>query len=188
MRFGAMVAIWALTSTLFGQDIPDRPPRIAVVSLQGVYRDSIPGKAVAGKLDALQKEFDSQVAEARAEVDKASAAVSTLQDEIEKQGPADEAREDKERDLRRKNRDLQALAEDSKANLQRARQRLEQRAEELKGEFQAKIRPYIEAVSKEKAIDILLESQAAAIGVYGPEADLTKDVVAKVDAAEHGSP
>jgi Skp family chaperone for outer membrane proteins len=186
IRLSAMGAVLALTANATGQALPDRPPRIAVVSLQGVYEHSAAGKAIATELEKLQKEFDAQVAEKQAQVDKARAAVQSLQDEIEKQGSllTEDAAETKQRELRRQNRDLQALAQDAQAELQRARERVQQQAEKLKGDFQVKIRPFIEAVSKEKSIDLLFEAQAATIGVYGPTADLTLDVVAKVDEAE----
>jgi Skp family chaperone for outer membrane proteins len=168
------------------QDVAQKPPKVAVVNLQGIFRDSVLGKDYAGRLDVLQKDLDAEVAKRQKEVEAAGAVIAALQDELEKQGAvlAEEVRDRKQRELVRKNRERQALVEDGRRELEGARQRAEQQAETLRNEFQGKIRPFILTVSKEKGIDILLEAEAATVAVLGKDADLTGAVVAKVDEAE----
>ncbi len=180
-----LVAVLAPAAAV-AQDVAQKPPKVAVVSLQGIFRDSVLGKSYAARLDTLQKDLDAKVTERQKLVEAAGAAITALQEELEKQGAllADDAKERKQRELVRKNRERQALLEDSRSELEGARQRAEQQAGALRNEFQAKIRPFILTVSKEKAIDILLEAEAATVVVLGKDADLTAAVIAKVDEAE----
>jgi Skp family chaperone for outer membrane proteins len=168
------------------QEAAQRPPKVAVVSLQGIFRDSALGKSYAAQLDKLQKDLDAEVAKRQKEVEAAGAAIAALQEELEKQGAllAEDARERTQRELVRHNRERQGLIEDGRLERERARQRAEQQAETLRNEFQPKIRPFILTVATETAIDTLLEAEAATVAVLGKEADLTAAVVAKVDEAE----
>jgi len=168
------------------QDVAQRPPKVAVVSLQGIFRDSALGKSYAARLDTLQKDLDAEVAKRQKEVEAAGAAIAALQEELEKQGAllAEDARERKQRELVRKNRERQGLIEDGRLELEGRRRRAEQEAETLRNEFQAKIRPFILTVAQEKAIDILLEAESSTVAVLGKDVDLTAAVIAKVDEGE----
>jgi Skp family chaperone for outer membrane proteins len=161
-------------------------PKIAVVSLQRVFRDSLLGKGYAAQLDALQKDLDSRIAKSQADVQKMDAALKVLQDDLEKQGAAlaGDARQQKQQDLTRKGRERQAFVVDAQSELQGVRGRAEQQANNLRGEFRAKVQPFIEAVAKEKSIDILLQQESSTIAVLGRDADLTPAVVAKADEAQ----
>jgi outer membrane protein len=178
----ALVA--AAASSVVAQE-PAKGPKVAVVSLQRVFRDSLMGKGYSAQLDALQKDLDSRVAKSQAEVQKLDLAMKAIQDEVEKQGAvlSEDARQQKQVELTRKGRERQAFVEDAQAELQRVRERAEQQAGNLRNEFQVKVKPFLEAVSKEKAIDILLEEQAT-VSVLGKGSDLTAAVVAKADEAE----
>jgi len=52
----------------------------------------------------------------------------------------------------------------------------------LNGEFQVKIKPHIEAIAKEKGIDILLDGSVAL--TVSKEFDISQDVIVKADDAE----
>ena len=178
----ALVA--AAASSVVAQE-PAKAPKVAVVSLQRVFRDSLMGKGYSVQLDALQKDLDSRIAKSQAEVQKLDSAMKAIQDELDKQGAvlSEEARQQKQVELTRKGRERQAFVEDAQAELQRVRDRAEQQAGNLRNEFQVKVKPFLEAVSKEKGIDILLEEQAT-VGGLGKDSDLTPAVVAKADDAE----
>src|SRR5262249_12572846 len=69
-------------------------------------------------------------------------------------------------------------------DLQRMQERAQQQAQALQSEFQVKIKPYVEAVAKEKGIDILLDSQSAM--TISKDFDISQDVIVKADDAERG--
>jgi Skp family chaperone for outer membrane proteins len=165
-----------------------RSPRIAVIDMQAISSDSVLGKSYATKLEALENEIKAEGTKKQAELTKKDAAIKALNDELEKQGAvlSAEAADKKRLEITKLTRERTAFLEDGQAELQNLRNRAEQQAQSLNGEFQNKIKPVIEAVSKEKGIDILLTSQVAL--TMNKEFDISKDVITRVDAAEAAAP
>ena len=165
-----------------------RSPRIAVIDMQAISSDSALGKSYATKLEALENEIKTEGTKKQAELTKKDAAIKALNDELEKQGAvlSAEAADKKKLEITRLTRERAAFLEDGQAELQNLRNRAEQQAQTLNNEFQNKIKPVIEAVSKEKGIDILLTSQVAL--TMNKEFDISKDVITRVDAAEAAAP
>jgi Skp family chaperone for outer membrane proteins len=165
-----------------------RNPRIAVIDMAKVSNDSTLGKGYAAQLDALKKEIDAAGTQKQTELNKRDAEIKALQDELEKQGSvlSPEAADRKRQDIVKKTRDRQAFLEDGQQELQRMRERAQERAQALNAEFQARVKPHIEATAREKGIDILLDSQVA-LTVSG-EFDISSDVVTRLDAVEKGTP
>jgi Skp family chaperone for outer membrane proteins len=159
-------------------------PRIAVIDMGRVSSESVMGKGYAAKLETLKSEIDTEGTKKQTELQKLDAAIKALQDELEKQGSvlSPDAVEKKRQEIIRKTRERQAYLEDGQQELQRMRERAQQQAQALNAEFQQKIKPHIEAVAKEKGIDILLDSQVVLTlnNVY----DISKDVIAKADDGE----
>ena len=165
-----------------------RNPRIAVIDMARVSNDSQLGKSYASQLEALKKEIDAAGTQKQNDLNKRDAEIKALQDELEKQGSvlSPEAADRKRQEIVKKTRDRQAFLEDGQQELQRMRERAQERAQALNGEFQAKVKPHIEATAKEKGIDILLDSQVA-LTVSG-DFDISGDVVTRLDAVEKGTP
>ncbi len=90
--------------------------------------------------------------------------------------------EKKQQEVVKKNRDRQALAEDSQADIQRMQQAAQQKAQEFQAEFNTKIQPILQAVGKEKGLDFLLDR--ATIVLVNTELDITRDVIVKADDTE----
>jgi hypothetical protein len=65
-------------------------------------------------------------------------------------------------------------------------ERAQQQAQTLNGEFQVKIKPHVDAVAREKGIDILLD--AASSMVITKDFDISQDVIVKADDAERAKP
>ncbi len=112
------------------------------------------------------------------------AAVKALQDELDKQGSvlSPEAVEKKRLEIVKKTRERQAFLEDGQGELQRMRERAQQQAQALNNEFQVRMKPHIEAVAKEKGIDILLDGQVTL--TVNRDYDISRDVIVKADDAE----
>ena len=186
-----------IAALLFGAGVPlalaqeaapgaksDKNPKIAVIDMQRVSSESLLGKSYATQLEALQSEISSERTKKQAELQKIDAALKALQDELEKQGSvlSQEAADKKRLEIVKKTRDRQAFLEDGQAELQKMQEQAQQKAQALNNEFQVRIRPSIEAVAKEKGIDIILDNQAALI--MNREFDISRDVVIRADDAE----
>jgi Skp family chaperone for outer membrane proteins len=165
-----------------------KSPKIAIIDMARVSSESLMGKSYAAQLDALQNEINSEGTKKQSELQKMDAAIKALQDELEKQGSvlSPEATEKKRQEIVKKGRDRQAFLEDGQQDIQRLRERAQQQAQGLNNEFQTKIKPHIEAVAKEKGIDIILDSQVAL--TVNRDFDISRDVIIKPAAAATPKP
>jgi Skp family chaperone for outer membrane proteins len=159
-----------------------RSPRIAVIDMALISSQSALGKAYASKIEALEKQIQAEGTKKQTDLTKMDVAIKTLQDELEKQGSvlSAEAADKKRQDITRKARERQAFLEDGQQELQRMKERAEGEAGGYNNEFQAKIKPHIEAVAKERNVDILLTSSVAL--TVNKEFDISADVIARADA------
>jgi len=161
-----------------------RSPKIAVIDMARVSAESLMGKGYAAQLESLQSEITTEGTKKQTELQKLDASIKTLQDELEKQASvlSPEAAEKKRQDIVKRGRERQAFLEDGQADLQRMREAAQQRAQALNNEFQAKIKPHIDAVAKDKGIDIILDAQVAL--TVNKDFDISRDVIVKADEAD----
>ena len=158
-------------------------PKIDVIDMQQISAESVLGKSYATKIEGLENEIKSEGTKKQGELQKMDAAIKALQDELDKQGSvlSPEAADKKRQDIVKRQRDRQAFLEDGQADLQRMKERAEAQAQAMNAEFQQKLKPAIDAVAKEKGIDILLTSQVALL--MNQAYDISKDIIAKADEA-----
>jgi outer membrane protein len=158
-------------------------PKIAVIDMQQISAESVLGKSYASKIEGLENEIKSEGTKKQGELQKMDAAIKALQDELEKQGSvlSPEAADKKRQDIVKRQRDRQAFLEDGQADLQRMKERAEAQAQAMNAEFQQRIKPSIDAVAREKGIDILLTSQVAL--TMNQAYDISKEIIAKADEA-----
>ncbi|HEY6555170.1 MAG TPA: OmpH family outer membrane protein [Vicinamibacteria bacterium] len=180
------VAVLLLAAPLAQAQEP-KTPKIAVIDMGRVSAESLLGKGYSAQLEALKNEIDSEANKKQADLAKMDQAIKAIQDDLEKQGSvlSPEAADKKRGEIVKKQRDRQAFLEDGQADLQRMRERAQQQAQVLNNEFQVKIKPHIDAVSKEKAIDILLDGQVTL--TVNRDYDISRDVIVKSDEAEKTS-
>ena len=162
---------------------PIGTPKIAVIDMQQISAESVLGKSYATKIEGLENEIKSEGTKKQGELQKLDAAIKALQDELDKQGTvlSPEAADKKRQDIVKRQRDRQAFLEDGQADLQRMKDRAEQQAQAMNAEFQQRIKPAIDAVAREKGIDILLTSQVAL--TMNQAYDISKEIIAKADEA-----
>jgi outer membrane protein len=159
-------------------------PRIGIIDLAKISSESLLGKGYAAQIESLGNEIKAEESKKQSELQKMEAALKALQDELEKQQTvlSPEAADRKRQEIKKKERDREAFVEDGREELRRMRERAQAQAENLNNEFQTKIKPHIDAVAKEKNIDILLNSQAAI--AVNKAFDISADVIVKADEAE----
>ena len=158
--------------------------RVALIDANRIYADSLLGKSYSARVEKLQEEIKTAQQAKEAEAARRRAELTTLSEELQNQSNtlSPEARDNKTREIRTKERDLQAFVEDGNAEIQRMQQRMQQQMQELHNEYRGKMRPHIEAVARQKGIDFLLDSTVAL--TLNPVFDISKDVVTHADAAE----
>jgi Skp family chaperone for outer membrane proteins len=164
-----------------------RTPRIAVIDMGRVSQESLLGKSFQAQLEQLRNEIEAERTKKQTELSKLDGSIKALQDELEKQGSvlSPDAAAKKQEDIRRKSRERQAFVEDSQTELQRMQERAQAQAQNVNNEFQVKIKPHIDAVVKEKGVDILFDSQATV--ATGRDFDISRDVIVKADDAERAA-
>src|SRR6187455_1133451 len=93
---------------------PARAPRIAVIDMGQISSQSALGKAYAAKIEALEKQIQTEGTKKQTELSKMDAAIKALADELEKQGSvlSAEAADKKRQEITRKTRERAAYLED----------------------------------------------------------------------------
>jgi outer membrane protein len=164
-----------------------RPARIAIVDMQRISSESLLGKSYAAQIDALKSDIDAAGTKKQNELQKLDADIKALQDDLQKQAGvlSPEATDKKQQEIVKKTRERQAFVEDGQAELQRMRDRAQEQAQKIENEFQAKVKPYVDAVAKEKGVDVLLDSRVV-LGA-AKEFDLSPEVIVKADDAERAA-
>jgi outer membrane protein len=180
--FIAALVLGAASTHALAQE--PKAPKIAIIDMARVSAESLMGKGYSTQLEALKNEIDSEANKKQADLTKMDQAIKALQDDLDKQAAvlSPEAADKKRQDIVKKQRDRQAYLEDGQADLQRMRDRAQQQAQVLNNEFQVKIKPHIDAVAKEKAIDILIDGQVTL--TVNRDYDISRDVIVKADEAE----
>jgi Skp family chaperone for outer membrane proteins len=157
--------------------------KVAVIDMQRISSESLMGKGYASQLESLQNEINAEGTKKQNELQKMDAAIKALNDELEKQGSvlSPEGAEKKRQEIVKKQRDRQAFLEDGQAELQRMRERATQQAQALNNEFQNRIKPHIDAVAREKGVDIIIYDGALSVN---KAFDISQEVIVKADEAE----
>jgi Skp family chaperone for outer membrane proteins len=184
--FVGSAALILATSPAFAQTQgpTGKPVKLGVVDMQRISQESLLGKGYATRMDQLESEIRSELTKRQTQIAQLDTAIKALQDDLQKQSAilSADAVEKKQQEIVRKNRERQALAEDSQADIQRMQQSAQQKAQEFQVEFNTKIQPVLQAVGKEKALDFILDR--ATLVLINSELDITRDVIVKADDTE----
>jgi Skp family chaperone for outer membrane proteins len=179
-------ALMCATSSAFAQTTgpTGKPTKLGVVDMQRISQESLLGKSYATKMDQLESEIRSELTKRQNQIAQLDASIKTLGDDLQKQSAilSPDAVEKKQQEIVKKNRDRQALAEDSQADIQRMQQAAQQKAQEFQVEFNTKIQPALQAVGKDKGLDFILDRTTLVL--INNELDITRDVIVKADDAE----
>jgi outer membrane protein len=173
-------------ATAFAQDA--KAPIIGVIDLQRVTAESQLGQGLAARVQALQQGLEKDRDAKQQALQTQQAEIEGLKEELNKQRSvlSQAAIEGKLAELRKKERDAQAFVEDGQRELQLQEEQANRQAQQAQEEYREKLKPHIDAAATARGIDILLDR---GIALYvKPEFDISADVVAKVNAAEGGTP
>ena len=143
--------------------------KVGFVNLQAIAQLSADGKAAAAKVNALAQKKQTEAA------DKAKQ-LQTNQQKLETSGSvmSEAARAQLQKDIDRQTLEGQRFEQDAQAELNELQQQLQQ-------EFQTKLMPVLEALSKEKGLQVLFSAGDSGVIWAEPGIDLTLDAVARLD-------
>jgi len=146
--------------------------KVGFVNLQAIAQLSADGKAAAAKVNALAQKKQTEAA------DKAKA-LQTNQQKLETSGSvmSEAARAQLQKDIERQTVEGQRFEQDAQAELNELQQQLQQ-------EFQARLMPVLESISKEKGLQVLFSAGDSGVIWAEPGIDLTLEAVKRLDAAQ----
>ena len=160
---------------------PPAPPakfpegaRYAFINIQRIAAESSEGKASSSRIEALR-------AKKAAELTEKNKAVEALQAKQRSAVMSEAAAAQVQKDIDKTQVDIQRMTQDAQAELQDLQN-------ELQLDFQRKVGPVIEAVAREKGLQLLF-SQADSGLVWADQGlDLTAEVIRRLDAASAAAP
>ena len=143
--------------------------KVGFVNLQAIAQLSADGKTAAQKVNALAQKKQTEAA------DKAKA-LQTNQQKLETSGSvmSEAARGQLQKDIERQTVEGQRFEQDAQAELNELQQQLQQ-------EFQARLMPVLEAISKEKGLQVLFSAGDSGVIWAEPGIDLTLEAVKRLD-------
>jgi outer membrane protein len=150
--------------------------KIAYIDLQRIAQASAEGKAAATKIQEYEKKK-------LGEIQEKNKALEDMRKKLEQGGTvlSEAARSQTEKDIDRNTRELQFLQQSAQAE----RDQLER---ELNAEFQRKLNPIIEAVAKEKGLQMLFSIRDNGAVWADTGLDLSDEVIKRFDAAAKTAP
>jgi outer membrane protein len=150
--------------------------KIAYIDLQRIAQASAEGKAAATKIQEYEKKK-------LGEIQEKNKALEDMRKKLEQGGSvlSEAARAQTEKDIDRNTRELQFLQQSAQAE----RDQLER---ELNAEFQRKLNPIIEAVAKEKGLQMLFSIRDNGAVWADTGLDLSDEVIKRFDAAAKTPP
>ena len=143
--------------------------KVGFVNLQAIAQLSADGKSAASKVNALAQKKQTEAA------DKAKL-LQTNQQKLETSGGvmSEAARGQLQKDIERQTVEGQRFEQDAQAELNELQQQLQQ-------EFQARLMPVLEAISKEKGLQVLFSAGDSGVIWAEPGIDLTLEAVKRLD-------
>ena len=149
--------------------------KVGFVNLQAIAQLSSDGKAAAAKVNAVAQKKQTEAA------DKAKLLQSNQQ-KLETSGGvmSETARAQLQKDIDRQTLEGQRFEQDAQAELNELQQQLQQ-------EFQGKLMPVLEALSKEKGLQVLFSAGDSGVIWAEPGIDLTLEAVARRDKKPVGA-
>jgi outer membrane protein len=159
---------------------PPRPfpegAKIAYVDLQRVAQSSAEGKAAAAKLEDLKKQKTAELTEKNKALDGMRTKLQQGSGVL-----SDSARSQLEKDIDKQTREIQFLQQSAQAEF-------EQLEQELNQEFQRKLNPILDQVSKEKGLHMLFSIRDNGAVWADTGLDLSDEVVKRFDAVSKTPP
>ena len=149
------------------------PPgaKFAYINPPRIFQETAAGKAAVGRINTLTQKKQS-------EFQAKQKAMADNQQKLQSSGGvmSDAARGQLEKEIERQNTEIQRFQQDAQAEINELQN-------EVQAEFVQKVNPIIDAVAKEKGLQIVFNGGDAGFAWADPGLDLTSEVIKRLDAA-----
>ena len=158
---------------------PAQPPapfpvgaKTAFINPQRIFQESVEGKAAVTRINTL-------IQKKQTEGQDRQKALQANQQKLQTSGAVmnEQARAQLEKEIERQQVEGQRFQQDAQAEIQELQNEVQQ-------EFIKKVSPLIEAVAKEKGLQMVFDLSNAGLAWWDPGLDLTNDVIKKLDGAK----
>ena len=151
-------------------------PKLGVINSQDVLERAAEGKRVIARLQDKDKSNQAILTKFDEEIRQLETKINTQRLTL-----AEEALYNMNADLQKKQTDRKRVAEDAVRDFQDLQVKLFQKV-------QSELIPIIEALGKEKGLDLILDLAKSGAVYYNPVIDLTEDVIKRYDASKAAPP
>ena len=148
--------------------------KYAFINIQRIASESSEGKASSSRIEALRAKKASDLTEK-------NKAVEALQAKQRSAVMSEAAAAQVQKDIDKTQVDIQRMTQDAQAELQDLQN-------ELQLDFQRKVGPVIEAVAREKGLQLLFSQSDSGLVWADQGLDLTAEVIRRLDAASAAAP
>ncbi len=148
--------------------------KYAFINIQRIAAESADGKSSSSRIEALRAKKAGELAEK-------NKAVEALQAKQRSAVMSEAAAAQVQRDIDKAQVEIQRLTQDAQSELQDLQN-------ELQLDFQRKVGPVIEAVAREKELQLLFSQADSGLVWADPGLDLTGEVIRRLDAAVAAKP
>jgi outer membrane protein len=151
-------------------------PKIGVINSQDVLERSAEGKRVIARLQEKDKSNQAVMAKLDDEIRQLETRINTQRLTL-----SEEALYNMNADLQRKQTDRKRVAEDAGRDFQDLQMK-------LFNKIQSELIPIIEAMGKEKGIDLVFDLARSGAVYFNPTIDMTDEVIRRYDASKAAPP
>jgi outer membrane protein len=148
--------------------------KYAFINIQRIASESSEGKASSTRIEALR-------AKKAADLTEKNKTIETLQAKQRSAVMSEAAAAQVQKDIDKTQVDIQRMTQDAQAELQDLQN-------ELQVDFQRKVGPVIEAVAREKGLQLLFSQSDSGLVWADAGLDLTAEVIRRLDAASAAAP
>jgi Skp family chaperone for outer membrane proteins len=147
-------------------------PKLGVINSQEVLERSAEGKRVIARLQERDKANQAALTKYDEEIRQLETKINTQRLTL-----SEEALYNMSADLQKKQTDRKRVAEDASRDFQDLQVK-------LFNKVQSELIPIIEALGKEKGIDLILDLAKSGAVYFNPTVDLTEEVIKRYDASK----
>jgi outer membrane protein len=151
-------------------------PKIGVINSQEVLEKSAEGKRVIARLQEKDKSNQASLTKLDEEIRQLETRINTQRLTL-----AEEALYNMNADLQRKQTERKRVAEDASRDFQDLQMK-------LFNKIQSELIPIIEAMGKEKGIDLVFDLARSGAVYFNPSVELTDEVIRRYDASKAAPP
>ena len=150
--------------------------KMAFINPQRIFQESAEGKASLARVQTLinKKQTEGQDRQKKLQADQQKLQTSGA---VMNEG----ARAQLEKDIEKQQLDGQRFQQDAQAEINELQQ-------EVQSDFIKKVSPIIEAVAKEKGVQLVFDLNNAGLAYFEPGLDLSTEVIKKLDSKPAATP